>query len=102
MELAPRHKFLRAVASSDILKFRVSEMAFSGVFKRYSPPPRMPYAQDWEQYRPKDCRNVPSALFERFTDLKQKAFNVNENWETDERGFAWSRHRILPNSQFQK
>ena len=42
LELAPRHKFLRAVALSDILKFRVSEMAFSGVFKRYSPPPRMP------------------------------------------------------------
>ena len=37
------------------------------------------YAQDWEQYRPKDCRNVPSALFERFTDLKQNAFNVNQN-----------------------
>ena len=33
-----RHKFLRAEASRDILKFRVSEMAFSGVFKRYFPP----------------------------------------------------------------
>ena len=32
-----RHKFLRAEASRDILKFRVSEMAFSGVFKRYFP-----------------------------------------------------------------
>ena len=32
-----RHKFLRAKASRDILKFRVSEMAFPGVFKRYFP-----------------------------------------------------------------
>ena len=32
------HKFLRAEASRDILKFRVSEMAFPGVFKRYFPP----------------------------------------------------------------
>ena len=61
------------------------------------------YAQDWEQYCPCPKRK-PSALFERFTDLNQfkYAFNVNQNWETDERGFAWSRHRILPNSQFQK
>ena len=30
-----RNKFLRAEASREILKFRVSEMAFPGVFKRY-------------------------------------------------------------------
>ena len=72
------------------------------------------YAQDWEQCRRKDCRNVPRGLFERFTDLNQFkcAFNVNQKRETNalqfpfplqtERGFAWSRHRILPNSQFQK
>ena len=30
-----RHKFLRAEASRDILKFRVSEMPLPGVFKRY-------------------------------------------------------------------
>ena len=30
-----RHKFLGAEISRDILKFRVSEMAFAGVFKRY-------------------------------------------------------------------
>ena len=43
------------------------------------------YAQDWEQCRWKDCRNVPGSLFERFTDLNQfkYAFNVNQNWETD-------------------
>ena len=32
-----RNKFLRAEASWDILKFRVSEMAFPGVFKRNFP-----------------------------------------------------------------
>ena len=36
-----RHKFLRAETSRDILKFRFSEMAFPGVFKRYFSP-RMP------------------------------------------------------------
>ena len=33
-----RHKFLRAEASRDIVKFRSSEMAFAGVFKRCFPP----------------------------------------------------------------
>ena len=32
-----RHKFLRAEASRDILKFRVSEIPFPGIFKRYFP-----------------------------------------------------------------
>ena len=32
-----RHKFLRAEETRDILKIRVSEMAFPGVFKRYFP-----------------------------------------------------------------
>ena len=35
--LHQRHKFLRAEASSGILKFRVSEIEFSSVFKRYFP-----------------------------------------------------------------
>ena len=55
-----RHKFLRAKASRDIQKFRVSEMAFAGVFKRYifhrgSHVVSSEYTQDWEQC----CRNVP-------------------------------------------
>ena len=33
-----RHKFMRAEASRDILKIRVWEMVFPGVFKRYFPP----------------------------------------------------------------
>ena len=36
-----RHKFLGAEASRDILKIRVSEMVFPGVFKRFFPQ-RMP------------------------------------------------------------
>ena len=36
--LHQRHKFLRAEAARDILKFWVTEMAFSGVFKRHFPP----------------------------------------------------------------
>ena len=39
--LHKRNKFLRAEASRDILKFRVSEMSFPGGLKRYFPP-RMP------------------------------------------------------------
>ena len=35
--LHQRHKFLRAEASKDILKFKVSKMAFPGVFKMYFP-----------------------------------------------------------------
>ena len=76
MELAPRHKFLRALASSDIVKFKVSEMAFSGVFKRYSPPPRMPFSFVRISARlgtmpSKRLSKCPRRLFERFTDLNQ-------------------------------
>ena len=37
------YKFLRAEASRDILKFRVSEIAFPGIYKRYFPPWRPCY-----------------------------------------------------------
>ena len=87
MELAPRHKFLRALASSDIVKFKVSEMAFSGVFKRYSPPPRMPccFVRTRARLGTMPSKNLPripgrllpGAFFERFTD------HVKQNWETD-------------------
>ena len=39
--LHQRHKFLRAEASRNILKLRVLEITFQGVFKTYFPP-RMP------------------------------------------------------------
>ena len=38
MELAPKAQILEAKTSRDILKFRVWEMAFAVVFKRYVPP----------------------------------------------------------------
>ena len=41
-KLSQRYKFLRAEASRGILKFRVSEMAFPGLFKRYFIPPLPP------------------------------------------------------------
>ena len=86
-----RHKFLRAEASRDILKFRVSEMVFAGVFKRYFPL-RMPccfvkYTQDWKQC----CRKLMFQVFhditrfKRFTDLNlfKYAFHDIQNWERD-------------------
>ena len=72
-----RHKFWRAQASRDILKFRVLEMAFPGLFKRYFPL-RTPYValseymQDWEQCH----QNVPDL------NVFKYAFNVIQNWET--------------------
>ena len=73
--LHQKHKFLRAKAPRDILKIRVSEMAFSGVFKRYFPP-RMPCCFVRIHTRPvlEQCHlNVPAVprhrQFEHFTDL---------------------------------
>ena len=87
-----KHKFFRAEASRDILKIRVSEMGFPGVFKRYFPL-WMSCCFLRIHARPGNmqCRqNVPYAFkdiarFERFTDLNllEYAFNVIQNWETD-------------------
>ena len=85
-----RHKFLRAEASRDIVKFRVSEMEFPGVFKGYFPP-RTPYCFVRIQARlVNNAVKISQALhdiarLERFTDLNlfKYAFNVIQNWETD-------------------
>ena len=72
-----RHKFLRAKASRDILEFRVSEMPFPGVFKRYfSTVDSMLLHQDTRK-----TGNNAVAQFERFTDLNlfKYAFNVIHN-----------------------
>ena len=84
-----RHNFLRAEVSRDMLKFRVSEMAFPGVFKRYFAP-RMPPL--FHQNTRKTGNNVAEmsqlfhdiTRFERATDpgLFKYAFNVIQNWET--------------------
>ena len=66
-----RHKFLRAEASGDILKIRVSEMAFPEVFKRYFPPQTRSF--------------LDIVRLECFTDLNllEYVFSVIQNWETD-------------------
>ena len=68
-----RHKFLRAAASRDILKFRLLDMAFSVVFKMYFPP----WTQCFRQNTRKNGNNaveMPQAFldiarFTRFTEL---------------------------------
>ena len=88
MELAPKAQVLecRGIYCRDILKSRVSEMAFPKVLKRYFPP-RTPCCFVRIHARlgtmPSKCpRRI--ARFERFRDLNllQYAFNVIQNWET--------------------
>ena len=85
-----RHKFLRDQGSRNILKFRISKMAFSGVFKRYFPL-RMPC------FFVKILRNTGNnaiemshaihniARFKRSTYLNLFKYEVSvfQNWETD-------------------
>ena len=82
-----RHKLLRAKASMDILKFRVSEMPFPWVFKKYFPL-RTPCCFIGIHAR---LETMPSKLmsqafhnlarFEHFTDLNlfKYAFNTIQN-----------------------
>ena len=77
-----RHKFLMADASRDILKFRVLEMAFPGVFKRYFP---LQMACCFNRIHTRLGTAIETsqvfndiARFEHFT-----AFSVIQNWETD-------------------
>ena len=68
-----RYKFLRAEASRDILEFRVSEMPFPGVFKRYfSTVDTMLLHQNTH----KTANNV-AAMFECFTDLNLFKYTIN-------------------------
>ena len=85
-----RHNFLRAEVSRDILKFRVLEMQFPGVFIRYFPP-RMPPL--FHQNTRKTGNNVVE-MFQPFHDIAwfkimfhnpslfKYAFNVIQHWET--------------------
>ena len=85
-----RHKFLRAEASRDILKFRVSEMPVPGVSRRYFPP-RMPccFVRICTRLGTIALENSQAfhdiAQFECSTDLNlfKYAFNVIQYWETD-------------------
>ena len=84
-----RHKFLRAEPSRNILRFRVSEMAFPGVFKRYLPLRMLCFFVRilvTLGTMPSKCRRHSDiAWFECFTDLNlfKYAFNVIQNWNTD-------------------
>ena len=85
MELASRHKFLRAKASRDILKVRVSEMAFPGIF--------MADAMLFRQNTRNTGNNAIEMLqafydiaqLKHFTDINlfKYAFNVIQNWNMD-------------------
>ena len=84
-----RHEFLKAKASRDILKFRVSEIAFPGVFKRYFPP-RMLFRQNTHNTGNNAIKTLQAfhnitQWFECFTDLNlfKYAFNVIHNWNKD-------------------
>ena len=83
-----RHN-LRAEPSRNILRFRVSEMAFPGVFKRYLPLRMLCFFVRilvTMGTMPSKCRRHSDiAWFECFTDLNmfKYAFNVIQNWNTD-------------------
>ena len=80
-----RNKFLRAEASKDILQFRVSEMVFLGVFKRYFPL-RTPCCFVRIHARLGTMLSFHDiARFEHFTDLDlfKYVFNVIQIWEMD-------------------
>ena len=82
-----RHKFLSAEASGDILKIRVSEMAFPGfsrgIFHRGRHVVSLEYTGNNAIEMSQAFQDI--ARFERFTDLNmlEYAFNVIQNWETD-------------------
>ena len=87
--LHQRHKFLRAKAPRDILKFRALEMAFPGLFNSYFPPHHVVSSEYTQDRREQYHRHVPGVprhhdQFECFTDLNlfKNGFNVNQNWET--------------------
>ena len=71
--LHQRHKFLRAKASRDILKFRVSKMAFLGVFKMFFHRGHhivsSEYTRDREQCHQMSPAFHDIARVKRFTDL---------------------------------
>jgi len=75
----------------DILKFRVSEMEFPGVFKRYFPLWTVCcFVRNYTRKTENNAIKI-SHVFDnitclgRFTDLKliKYVFNVIQNWETD-------------------
>ena len=78
--LYQRHKFLRAEASGDILKFKVSEMASPGVFKMYFPP-WMP-SGFVRIHMPLKCPRC-STKSHGSNIMFKYGFGVIQNWKTD-------------------
>ena len=86
--LHQRHNFLRAEASRDILKFRVSEMAFPGGFQEvFTTTDAMLFHQNTRNTGNNtiEMSQAFHAWFEHFTDLNlfKYGFNVIQNWNTD-------------------
>ena len=79
MELAPRHKFLRAVASSDILKQVFSTTADAMLFRLNTRKTGNNTVEKTVEMSQAHCLNVSQIK----TSIK--GFNVNQNWETVER-----------------
>ena len=85
-----RRKFLRATASRDILKFRVSEMVFpgfsAGTFHHGRNAVSSEYTQDWEECR-RNVSGVPKhriiRTFHINLNLFKYVFNVIQNWKTN-------------------
>ena len=75
-----RNKFLRAEASKDILQFRVLEMGFLGVFKRYFPL-RTPCCFVRIHARLETMLSFHDIVrFEHFTDLNLFKYAFNGKW----------------------
>ena len=91
-----RYKFLRFETSKDILKIRVSEMAFPGfprgIFHRGRHVVSSEYTGNNAIEMSQAFQDI--ARFERFTDLNllEYAFNVIQNWETDSLQFYSMMH----------
>ena len=89
MELAPKAQVLEG----DIVKFRVSELVFLGVFKRYSTVDAMLFRHNTRNPG-NNAIEMLQALhdiprFERFKDLNvfKNVFNVIQNWNRDDLQF---------------
>ena len=86
-----KHNFLRAKASRDILKFRVSEMTFPGVFKRYFQLRMLCCSlRILAMFTGNNAIETSQAFhnivqFKHFTDLNlfKYVFSVIQNWNTD-------------------
>ena len=94
VQLAPRHRCLRAEASRDILKFRVLEMPFPRVFKRYFHCGHHVVSSEYIENTRKTGNNVVKmsqafhdiTQLKHFTDLNLFKYEFNvmiQNWQTD-------------------